>query len=45
MNNSEIKNILKTSKTIAVIVCSSNPEKAAHRISKYMQEDCLDVVK
>ena len=29
--------ILKNSKTIAVVGCSSNPEKASNRIPKYMQ--------
>jgi len=39
MEDSELKLILENSKTIAVIGCSSNPEKAAHRIPKYMKEN------
>ena len=33
----KIKGILRSSKTIAVIGCSSNPSKAAHIVPKYMQ--------
>ena len=39
MEDSELKLILENSKTIAVIGCSSSPEKAAHRIPKYMKEN------
>ena len=39
-----IKLILENSKTIAVIGCSSNPEKAAHRIPKYMQEHGYKII-
>ena len=35
--NSEIIQILKKSKTIAVVGMSKNPDKAAHRIPKYLQ--------
>ncbi|MEK6947382.1 MAG: CoA-binding protein [Nanoarchaeota archaeon] len=38
MEAAEIKKILEDCRTIAVIGCSSNPEKAANRIPKYMQE-------
>ena len=38
MDDAEIARILRESKTIAVVGCSSNYEKAAHKIPKYMQE-------
>lgn len=44
MEDSEIKLILENSKTIAVIGCSSNPEKAAHRIPKYMKEQGYRII-
>lgn len=37
MEAAEIKKILENCKTIAVVGCSSNPEKAANRIPKYMK--------
>ena len=44
MDEIPIKLILENSKTIAVIGCSSNPEKAAHRIPKYMQEHGYKII-
>ena len=44
MENDEIKFILEHSKTIAAIGCSSNPEKAAHRIPKYMKEHGYKII-
>jgi len=41
MEVAEIKKILETSKTIAVVGCSSNPEKDAHRIPKYVKNHNL----
>lgn len=37
-NKEHLKNILRESKTIAVVGCSSNPEKYAYKIPKYLQE-------
>jgi predicted CoA-binding protein len=37
-NNDEIKQILKETKTIAVIGCSPNPEKASNRVAKYLKD-------
>src|SRR3989344_8011868 len=44
MNEEDILKILKESKTIAVVGCSSNPEKAANRIPKYMQEHGYKII-
>ncbi|HLC60653.1 MAG TPA: CoA-binding protein [Candidatus Nanoarchaeia archaeon] len=44
MNEAEVKKILETSKTIAVVGCSSNPEKPAHRIPRYMQEHGYKII-
>jgi len=37
-NKSEIKDILKSVKSIAVMGLSPNPEKDSHRVAKYLQE-------
>src|SRR3989344_3646241 len=44
MESAEIKKILESCKTIAVVGCSSNPEKAANRIPKYMQEHGYKII-
>src|SRR3989344_951052 len=44
MNEAEVKKILETSKTIEVVGCSSNPEKPAHRIPRYMQEHGYKII-
>src|SRR3989338_6196813 len=44
MNEEDILKILKESKTIVVVGCSSNPEKAAHWIPKYMQEHSYKII-
>ncbi|MEK6891548.1 MAG: CoA-binding protein [Nanoarchaeota archaeon] len=44
MESTEIKKILENCKTIAVVGCSSNPEKVAHRIPKYMQEHGYKII-
>jgi len=36
-DNAEIKKILEESKTIAVVGCSPNPEKASNRVAKYLK--------
>jgi predicted CoA-binding protein len=37
-SDDKIKRILKENKTIAVVGCSRNPQKAAHTVPKYMKE-------
>jgi len=37
-NNAEIKRILEETKTIAIIGCSPNPEKASNRVAVYLKE-------
>jgi len=37
-NNAEIKKILEETKTIAIIGCSPNPEKASNRVAVYLKE-------
>lgn len=37
-NKQEIKEIFDSVKTIAVLGLSPNPEKASHRVAKYLQE-------
>ena len=44
MDDETIKSVLENSKTIAVVGCSSNPEKAANRIPKYMQEQGYKII-
>ncbi len=36
-NNQEIKQILEETKTIAIIGCSPNPEKASNKVAKYLK--------
>ncbi|NHJ46907.1 MAG: CoA-binding protein [Asgard group archaeon] len=40
----EIKDIIKTSKTIAVVGISRNPDKAAHGVPKYLQSQGYKIV-
>jgi predicted CoA-binding protein len=42
--NQEIIDIIKTSKTIAVVGISRNPEKAAHLVPKYLQSQGYKIV-
>lgn len=44
MDDASIKSILENSKVIAVIGCSSNMEKAAHRIPKYMKDNGYKII-
>ena len=44
MDETSIKSILENSKTIAVVGCSSNPEKAANRIPKYMKDHGYKII-
>src|SRR5436190_10154894 len=37
MDDSEVRRILTTIRTIAVVGCSKDPAKDAHRVPKYMQ--------
>jgi predicted CoA-binding protein len=38
LSDKELKEILKSSKTIAVVGCSRDPEKDAHKVPKYLKE-------
>ena len=38
MNDDKIREILKNSKTIAVVGLSPNPERDSHEVAKYLQE-------
>ena len=44
VSDSEFSEILKISKTIVVIGCSANQEKAAYRIPKYMQNEGYTII-
>ncbi len=37
LTNSEMKQILKTSKTIAIVGLSSKPDRPSYKVAKYMQ--------
>lgn len=43
-SDDEIKEILENNKTVAVIGMSSNPEKDAHRIPRYLKEHGYKVI-
>ena len=43
-NKQEIKEIFNTVKTIAVLGLSPDPEKASHRVAKYLQEQGFKIV-
>ncbi len=40
----EILDIIKNAKTIAVVGCSTNPEKAAHEVPKYLQSQGYKII-
>ncbi|WP_087971452.1 CoA-binding protein [Oceanobacillus rekensis] len=42
--NSELKRILESAKTIAVVGLSNNPDKTAYQISKIMQEQGYRII-
>jgi predicted CoA-binding protein len=43
-SDDKIKRILKENKTIAVVGCSRNPQKAAHTVPKYMKEHGYKII-
>ncbi len=40
----EVLEIIKNAKTIAVVGCSTNPEKAAHEVPKYLQSQGYKII-
>ncbi|MEW6455215.1 MAG: CoA-binding protein [Acidobacteriota bacterium] len=44
MNDKEIKKILRESKTIAVVGCSRDLEKDAHKVPKYLKEHGYKII-
>lgn len=40
----EIKKILRESRTVAVVGCSRDPEKDAHRVPRYLQEQGYKII-
>lgn len=44
MIDDEVINIIKTSKTIAIVGISSNPEKAAHTVPEYLQKNGFKII-
>lgn len=43
-NDEEIKALLRASKIVAVVGCSRDPEKDAHRVPKYLQEQGYRII-
>ncbi|WP_455279177.1 CoA-binding protein [[Eubacterium] cellulosolvens] len=43
-SDDKIKRILKENKTIAVVGCSRDPQKAAHTVPKYMKEHGYKII-
>lgn len=43
-NNEEIKEIFENTKTIAIIGCSPNEEKASNRVAKYLKNAGFQIV-
>ena len=44
MSNNLLEEILKETKTIAIVGCSSNEEKAAYQIPKYLYDKCYKII-
>jgi predicted CoA-binding protein len=44
LSDKELKEILKSSKTIAVVGCSRDPEKEAHKVPKYLKEKGYKII-
>ncbi|MEM2963104.1 MAG: CoA-binding protein [Candidatus Anstonellales archaeon] len=44
VSDEELRLLLSISKTIAVVGCSSNPQKEAHRIPKYLQDNGYRII-
>jgi predicted CoA-binding protein len=44
MDDRDIKELLIKSKKIAVVGCSRDPKKAAHRVPKYMKEQGYEII-
>lgn len=43
-NNEEIKKIFNETKTIAIIGCSPNPEKASNKVANYLKNNGFKIV-
>jgi len=43
-NKEEIKEIFEQTKTIAIIGCSPNEEKASHKVAKYLKEHGFRII-
>ncbi len=43
-NNEEIKEIFKNTKTIAIIGCSPNEEKASNKVAKYLKNAGFQII-
>jgi predicted CoA-binding protein len=44
LSDKELKEILRSSKTIAVVGCSRDPEKEAHKVPKYLKEKGYKII-
>ncbi len=44
VNNKELIKILRESKTIAIVGCSRDPEKDAHKVPKYLKEHGYKII-
>jgi predicted CoA-binding protein len=44
LTDKELKEILKSSKTIAVVGCSRDPEKDAYKVPKYLKEKGYKII-
>jgi predicted CoA-binding protein len=44
LSDKELKEILRSSKTIAVVGCSRDPEKDAHKVPKYLKEKGYKII-
>ena len=42
--DNQIRDILSSAKTVAVIGISTNPEKSAHYVPKYLQSKGYDII-
>jgi len=44
IDDNDLKELLKKSKTIAIFGCSRDPKKAAHRVPKYLKEQGYEII-
>jgi len=44
IDDNDLKELLKKSKTIAIVGCSRDPNKAAHRVPKYLKEQGYEII-